>query len=241
MNKKILFLCIAMLILLLGCSSQKKIEKGNVIEIGGQDYLVLNIEDNDAYLMCKRKLVQIYFNEEEKTPALYNGSDLQEYLEEIYSEDLIGFKDAIIPQDITVGTYNWFLGEPEEDYTFKGTYGQFKNEINEENQYYVVKTNEETIKEQHIYPLDIQDIADYLGKDEISSKNISEMFETVIGNYENFNYFWLRSNYSEDANKIFNIIGGDAVIDVGTPIFDDSVYMTMHVDLEKVNFRKKQV
>lgn len=172
------------------------ISKGDTLTLGDYEYLVMNVQGNEALVVMTSNKPKVKFH---ASSNVYETSDLKSLMDDYYndSENALGVaKDVIVAKDITVGEYSDNSGTPSGDYFAKGQYAN--GDINNKIDYYITKSSSTTLGNQYVYPLDIEDIVNYLGKDNLTPENIRDTFGLNI---------WLRSARTGLSSFAWNISG----------------------------------
>ena len=216
--------------------------KGDLISIEGSQYRVLSMNGTQAKVLAMSDATSMKFNDSSITTSFggtngqkYEGSKLDNYLENTWfaglSQDM---KDAIIPQDIVQNGYS-YSDEPNTSGDFSGGI-TYKYQYNWDNSDYenLIFKGSVSIGSRHVFELDIKDIYDYFGKNEITSSELNMMFfntETSVNSI-----VWLRSANADDAGSTFYVFGDIGYFDYYNYADTDSVRPAFVIDLSKIDF-----
>ena len=190
-----------------------------VIKINGNQVELLAMNGREIKYNVSSNAVSVIFDNEEKTVQKYAGSDLDNYLNSsadgnYYASLPQNIKDAIIPQNIEQYAYIRNPVEPLEK-----TCWIVSGDSNLIHIYYDenAKINVGT---RNIYALDVRDIIEFIGEENLTSQNIINMWSSP--KTQGKKSHWLRSasvdndililgiDYSSFMNMTFNAISVDA-------------------------------
>lgn len=222
-------------------------KKGDLIDIEGKEYRVLDINGTQAKVMSMFSIPDDYikFNETSVTTNFsgsegqkYEGSNLDTYLNTTwYDQQSQSLKNAIVDQNISQNAYQFFGSSCDPaNYTYNYQYG-WDNDWYENYQY----IGNVQIGNRHVYTLDVKDIYDYFGKKCISSNELNEMFfndKTELPFEPKFN-ICLRSSYLENnkTNYVIAVCGETGAF--SSIDYKNTTYTTRPefvVDLSKIDF-----
>jgi len=169
------------------------------------------------------------------TSNVYAGSTLDTYMNETFYNTLsTNIKNAMVANNISQGTYSLNSGTPSGTYYMKGT-----RETSSTN-YYITQNSTTNVGSRKVYALDISDVKEYLGADNLSLPNINGMFFNTTGNttVSYFNDSWLRSSYAAFSNHAwiaFGLNGDLGYTGVGNKLLARPAFL---IDLSLVNFEE---
>lgn len=159
--------------------SYPTVAKGDTLTLGSYQYLVMNVEGNEALVVMKsNKTTYAQFCSSSND---YSTSNLKSLMDGYYTNSLTELgvaQDTIVPKDITVGAYSLMIGAPSESYVGKGQYDLGGYIMD----YYITASSSTTLANQYVYALDVQNVVDYLGKDNLTPENIGDTFGFAVSN-----------------------------------------------------------
>ena len=133
-------------------------------------------------------------------------------------------KSAIIPTVITQNIYD--MANNSDDYFAKGSFNS--GIIN----YYIREYKGVETSPKHVFVLDIEDIVDYLGKDNLVQQEVNKMFFNNVTSNEDV---WLRSARYEIPPHAFRIRGQYGEIGTRTILEPRSAQPAFFIKLGSVN------
>lgn len=177
-------------------------KKGDLVKLDNKEavYRVISVNGDNLEVLSMTGETKAFNNPSktttmgEKNVQQYENSDLDKYLNGTYYDNLsTKTKAAIVPQNITQYAYGFESKKPESGDYWTGT--KFDS-----SEYYISRPGlNKTVGERNVYALDISDVIEYLGAENLTAANVNKLFfdrETAGSNY-----CWLRSaNTNMDAN-----------------------------------------
>lgn len=197
-------------------------EKGDLIKLNGEDTLyrvlkitgsiaeVLSMSDSSSKAFSSSSTKIDFVNPDGSTTnsPKYAGSTLDDYLNNTYYESLSdAIKSAIVKQYVIQHAYNYSASAVSPAWHGKRAFSsQIDFYIQHEG--YIVP-----VGERYVYALDVKDIVDYVGENNLISSNINKMLydsNEAVNNRR----FWLRSAKYSSGNGW--VVEGNS--DWGTPL-----------------------
>ncbi len=205
--------------------------KGDLVALDGPEaqFRVLKTNGTQAEVLAMEDGIKMAFNTESKSTQMYlpdgtpvsvqqyKDSDLDKYLngntEGCYYYGLSeNIKNAIIPQDIDQCAYMWKSEESPYEKIYPYWTGYFMKS-GQPYKYYMERPGlSENVGERNVYALDLADIMEYLGDENLAPDNLNQMFFNTM---ETDKTCWLRSTaYSMNPLYTYYVYGHDGVIDL---------------------------
>ena len=177
-----------------------------VLDVDGTNVKLLalyNVKDDQEY-WPKKGQQTTKFGASQTDGVMYEGSDLDVYLETVWYPSLETsckpIYDAIVPQEIEQSMYKW-CDEPNSTTNFETEIGtasyKMQSEWNDVDYDNFIYAGSVSVGERHAYAPDIEDIFDYLGKNVSTSDELNMLFKNDTA--KSPLYVWIRTTASATA------------------------------------------